>query len=105
MGLEFTHMSDQRGAGIYILYDGSVTQERAVTVLAKEINDKQKGQQITLLSVRDHNAQQILQFYGLSASACPHILVIADDDRVLHAWSGPQLPSIDHVSYAISSSH
>lgn len=103
MGLDFTHITDQRGAGVYMIYDGTVTQSRTVEALAKELGARQKEQQIVVLSVRDHRAQEILGFYSLSTSACPHILVIADDDQVLHSWSGPQLPTLDHISHVLSS--
>lgn len=103
MGLEFTNINDQSGAGIYMIHNGTVTQSRSVESLAKELGARQQKLQVVVLSARDHRAQQILSFYGLSATACPHVLVIADDDRVLHAWPGPNLPTIDHLSYTISS--
>lgn len=103
MGLDFTRISDQQGPGIYMIHNGTVTQARAVEGLAKELSNRQKAKQVVVLSACDHDTQQILDFYDLSISACPHILVVADDDQVLYSWSGSHLPTIDHISYAVSS--
>lgn len=103
MGLDFTRIGDRRGAGVYMLHNGTLTQARAVEGLAKELGNRQKDLQIVVLSARDHDTQRILDFYGLSITTCPHILIVADDDRILHSWSGSNLPTVDHLAYAMSS--
>lgn len=102
MGLEFSHIADRHGAAVYMIHDGTMTQTRAMERLAEELRKKQKDAQIVLLSARDQEGERIRDFYDLSPTSFPHILIVADDDRILHAWSGPQVPSLDHLSYALS---
>jgi hypothetical protein len=103
MGLEFTGINDQHGAGIYMIHDGTVTQSRTIEQLAKELGERQKDLQIIVLSARDRRAHEIQDFYDLSSMGFPHILVIADDDRILQSWSGPHVPTLDHLAHIASS--
>lgn len=104
MGLDFTNITDRSGAALYLIHDGTLTQQRSLERLAEELGARQLRQQIILLSARDPQAEKIRDFYDLSSMSFPHLLIVADDDRLLHSWSGAQLPTADHLAYALQSS-
>lgn len=99
MGLEFTNIADKTGVAIYMIHDGTMNQQRSIERLAEEVAAKDPHRQIVVLSARDKEAEKIRTFYGLSSIGFPYILVVADDDRLLHSWSGLHVPTADHVAH------
>lgn len=100
MGLSFTNIADRDGAALYVLYDGTTREQQQWTSFGKEVaNDT--GAQVVVLSVKDQDGEAIRDFYDLSETSLPHVLIVRDSDEVAQVWSGTDLPSLSDVAYVL----
>jgi hypothetical protein len=85
-----------------MLYDGTLTQQRQLEQLKKELEAVAPGRQILLLSVKDRDGEGVRDFYDLAHESLPYILVIRDNDELAHMWSAPYIPTADQVAYTLT---
>jgi len=100
MGLDFTHIADKRGLAIYMLHNGTHTQQQAMERLAADITARMPEKQIVILSAHSQDGERIRDFYALSPMAFPYVLLVRDNDQLAHFWQGPHVPTVEHVIYS-----
>lgn len=100
MGLDFTNISDERGAAVYLFSDGSTPSERQINDFAAEIHTQtNNGSQVVVLDPMHGDGLRVKEFYGLTTF--PAAIIIMDDDTIVQSWAG-QLPQAQEISYALS---
>ncbi len=106
MALDFTTIKDAEGPAVYLLHDGSHSQQRRLEEIADKIRAHRSKLQTVVISVRDPNGDKLQSFYSLPSAELPHILVVRDNDELAYHWSGQHIPTIDviiHTANTISS--
>jgi hypothetical protein len=99
MGLDFLHnLTDQEGAAIYLLHNGSTFQERQFLSYKSELQ-KHTQKQIQVFSYREGNGAKLADFYDIVAEKLPAVLIVRDTDELAGQWYGLQLPQPRDVAY------
>ena len=101
MALDATDIPDRPGAAVYMLYDGTVTQQRSLEKLKKDVEVRMPDRQIIILSVKERNGEYIRNFYALAHHSMPYILIVRDNDELAFTWSGPHIPTAEHVAHTL----
>jgi hypothetical protein len=100
VGLSFTHIADRHGLAIYLLHNGTHTQEQAMKRLAADITARIPEKQIVILSARSQDGERVRDFYDLDPMALPYVLLVRDNDQLAHFWQGPHIPNPEHVIHS-----
>jgi hypothetical protein len=104
MGLDFTSIKDKSGAAVYIVHDGSVSQQRQCDKLAAELNEHTPKHQVLVISIKSHDGEQIANFYSLDRMSFPHALVVRDNDELAHHWYGHNgIPRAAELAFTLRS--
>lgn len=101
MSLSFTDIPDHQGPAVYMLHDGTITQQRALERLQQDLKTLVPDRQVVILSVRERNGEAVRDFYDITHAHLPYVMIIRDDDQLAHSWPGPHVPTAEHVAYTL----
>lgn len=98
MGLDLTNIPDKAGIACYILmHDTSVESERFEQIVAEL--SKLTQNQIQRLYINTAEGEQVRDFYDLMPEQLPAVLLVHDDDHLVHSWWGTDIPSADVIAH------
>lgn len=98
MGLDFTDIPDRQGPAIYIVGATMLEsqlqpwRDRLAAILPPE-------SQVIYVDINSSNGAKISEFYEIEPEKLPAIMIVMDDDTIYKSWFGPDLPSVETVTY------
>lgn len=92
MGLDFTNIKDSEGAALYILHTGNTIEGERLERLATEIK-QDAPHQVVMLDVSTPDGEKVRDFYDITPSQLPAILIVRDDDSLAYQWFGSEIPT------------
>lgn len=96
MGLDFLSIKDLHGVAIFLIHDGTRLSAQRMEHLADTIK-RHTRKQVIVLSVKDHDAMKLIDFYDLQGHNLA--LLIRDDDQLHQVWHDKEIPSGDQIAY------
>lgn len=103
MTLESTGIPDKRGAALYLLHDGTLTQEKRLEEIKRKVVQHRPTAHVLVLSVKTREGERLRDFYDLAHERMPHVLIVADDDQLLAHYGSHDIPTADQLAYQLSS--
>lgn len=103
MALESTGIPDKRGAALYLLHDGTSTQEKRLEEIKSKVLQHSPSAHVLVLDVKSREGERLRDFYDLAHERMPHVLIVADDDQVLAHYGSTEIPAVDQLTYQLSS--
>lgn len=99
MALSFTDIADRHGPAVYIIGSGDARSERIISELGNEVDKLTNGKtQVVCLGARSGDGLRVKEFYGLAYFPC--VLIILDDDTIVHQWDCT-LPRAKDIVYTL----
>lgn len=99
MALDFTDIPDEKGAAVYFIHSGITRSEAKMQRLMEEVAERSDKQLVLLDGTRGDGAR-VIDLYDLQRTE--HILVVADNDQLLHFWSEHDRVSADQILFYLN---
>jgi hypothetical protein len=100
MALTFISTPHKEGPAVYIL--GSRMLERRLKPLGEELDSLTRSDIPTVyLDIRSHDGARFADFYDISESSLPAIVVVMADDTIYKMWQGMDLPSPEAIAHEV----
>lgn len=103
MGLDFTNISDRRGAALYYIHHGLHTEEQFAERLQRDVKASLPDVQIVSVSVRSADGEKIRDFYDVMPEQLPVLLIVRDDDSLAGMYGSSDMPPTDQLAYILRS--
>ncbi len=98
MGLDFTSISDNEGAALYVLSNASMMETRKFERLKSEIA-QHCPHQVVVLNVRTPDGEKVRDFYDIMPETLPVAMIVKDDDSIAQQWSKDYIPAADVIAH------